>query len=112
MVYLSTLLISMFITMALILILRAAAVQLHAVLDLPDPRKVHTEPKPKVGGLAMAIGALAPVVLLADGGRFLSSVLIGSCVIIIFQAGGRPEGSGLEGKVRRPWWRSTASLRP
>ena len=51
---------------------------------MPDARKVHTEPVPKVGGLAMAIGALVPVVLVADGGRFVNSVLIGACVIVLF----------------------------
>ena len=84
MVFLSTLLISMFITMALIPILRMAAVRLHAGLDLPEPRKVHSAPVPKVGGLAMAVGALVPVILVADGGRFVNSVLIGACVIVLF----------------------------
>jgi UDP-GlcNAc:undecaprenyl-phosphate GlcNAc-1-phosphate transferase len=84
MVFLSTLLISMFITMALIPILRTAAVRLHAGLDIPDARKVHSEPKPKVGGLAMAIGALVPVIIMVDGGRFVNSVLIGACVIVLF----------------------------
>ena len=74
----------MFITMALVPILRMAAMRLHAGLDIPDTRKVHTEPVPKVGGLAMAIGALVPVVLVADGGRFVNSVLIGACVIVLF----------------------------
>jgi UDP-GlcNAc:undecaprenyl-phosphate GlcNAc-1-phosphate transferase len=74
----------MFITMALVPILRMAAVRLHAGLDVPDARKVHTEPVPKVGGLAMAIGALVPVVLVADGGRFVNSVLIGAGVIVLF----------------------------
>jgi UDP-GlcNAc:undecaprenyl-phosphate GlcNAc-1-phosphate transferase len=84
MVFLSTLLISMFITMALIPILRMAAVRLHAGLDVPDARKVHDHPVPKVGGLAMAVGALVPVILVADGGRFVNSVLIGACVIVLF----------------------------
>ena len=74
----------MFITMALVPILRMAAMRLHAGLDIPNTRKVHTEPVPKVGGLAMAIGALVPVVLAADGGRFVNSVLIGACVIVLF----------------------------
>jgi UDP-GlcNAc:undecaprenyl-phosphate GlcNAc-1-phosphate transferase len=32
----------------------------------------------------MAIGALVPVILMVDGGRFVNSVLIGSCVIVLF----------------------------
>ena len=84
MVFVSTLLISMFITMALIPILCMGSVRLHAGLDVPDARKVHTEPVPKVGGLAISIGALVPVVLVASGGRFFNSVMIGACVIVLF----------------------------
>jgi UDP-GlcNAc:undecaprenyl-phosphate GlcNAc-1-phosphate transferase len=84
MIFLSTLLISMFIAMALIPILRMAAVRLHAGLDLPNPRKVHDHPVPKVGGLAMAAGALLPVLLVADGGAFINSVLIGAWIIVVF----------------------------
>jgi UDP-GlcNAc:undecaprenyl-phosphate GlcNAc-1-phosphate transferase len=54
------------------------------VLDIPDNRKVHCVPVPKVGGLAMAVGALVPVVLVADGGRFVNSVLVGAGVIVLF----------------------------
>jgi UDP-GlcNAc:undecaprenyl-phosphate GlcNAc-1-phosphate transferase len=84
MVFLSTLLISMFITMALIPILRTAAVRLGCGLDMPEARKVHCAPVPKVGGLAMAVGALVPVLLVADGGRFVNAVLLGSLVLAAF----------------------------
>jgi UDP-GlcNAc:undecaprenyl-phosphate GlcNAc-1-phosphate transferase len=53
-------------------------------MDEPNPRKVHAHPVPKVGGLAMAVGALVPVILVADGGRFVNSVLIGAWVIVFF----------------------------
>ncbi len=75
MVFLSTLLISMFVTMALIPILRAAALRLHAAVDIPDARKVHDHPVPKVGGLAMAVAALVPIALLADGDRFVKKTV-------------------------------------
>jgi UDP-GlcNAc:undecaprenyl-phosphate GlcNAc-1-phosphate transferase len=58
--------------------------KLHAGLDEPNPRKVHEHPVPKVGGLAMAAGALLPVLLVADGGHFVNSVLIGAWVIVVF----------------------------
>ncbi len=74
----------MFITIALIPILRTAAVRLHAGLDVPNARKVHAAPIPKVGGLAMAIGALVPVILVVYGGRFVNAVLIGSFLIVCF----------------------------
>jgi UDP-GlcNAc:undecaprenyl-phosphate GlcNAc-1-phosphate transferase len=84
MVFLSTFLISMFITLALIPILRSAAVRVNCGLDLPDARKVHCTPIPKVGGLAMALGAAAPILLLADGGRFMASILVGALIILVF----------------------------
>ncbi len=74
----------MFITIALIPILRIVALRKECILDVPDCRKVHCTPIPKVGGLAMAVGALVPVILVADGGRFVNSVLIGACVIVLF----------------------------
>jgi hypothetical protein len=43
MLFLSILLIRLFITMSLIPVLRATAVRLHAEMDLPDPRKARTE---------------------------------------------------------------------
>ncbi len=84
MLYLSTLLIAMFITMALIPILRTAAVRLHAGLDEPEPRKVHASPVPKVGGLAIAAGALVPVLFVVDGGRLVNSVLLGAFILAVF----------------------------
>jgi UDP-GlcNAc:undecaprenyl-phosphate GlcNAc-1-phosphate transferase len=57
MILLSTLLLSIFVTMALIPVLRRFAVRLHA-MDVPDWRKVHSQPIPRTGGLAMAIGSL------------------------------------------------------
>jgi UDP-GlcNAc:undecaprenyl-phosphate GlcNAc-1-phosphate transferase len=84
MVLLSTLLISMFITMALIPILRTAAVRLQTGLDEPEPRKVHARPVPKVGGLAMAAGALIPAIFVVDGGRLVNSVLVGALVLVAF----------------------------
>jgi UDP-GlcNAc:undecaprenyl-phosphate GlcNAc-1-phosphate transferase len=49
--------IAMVVTMALIPPLARAAARLH-VLDDPDSRKVHSQPIPRVGGIAMVAGAL------------------------------------------------------
>jgi UDP-GlcNAc:undecaprenyl-phosphate GlcNAc-1-phosphate transferase len=84
MIFLSTLLISMFITMVLIPILRAAAERAGYGVDFPNPRKVHSAPIPKVGGVAMALGALVPVLFAADGGRFVNAVLIGAAIVAAF----------------------------
>ena len=62
MLFLSTLLISMFITMALIPILRMAAPSgCTRGWTCPMRARSTAAPMPKVGGLAMAVGALVPV---------------------------------------------------
>ncbi|HVN71333.1 MAG TPA: MraY family glycosyltransferase, partial [Desulfomonilia bacterium] len=82
MIYFSTLFISLFISMSLIPVLRQAAFKFGAV-DLPSERKVHLGPIPKIGGLAIALGSLAPVFLWAPRDRFVISLLIGSAVIVL-----------------------------
>ena len=82
MIFLSTLLISMFITMALIPIFRSIALRLNRSLDFPNPRKIHPAPMPRVGGIAMALGTLVPVALWIDGDPFINSVLIGAWILV------------------------------
>jgi UDP-GlcNAc:undecaprenyl-phosphate GlcNAc-1-phosphate transferase len=72
----------MFITMALIPIFRTLALKLN-IMDFPKERKVHPSPMPKLGGIAMALGILIPVVLWADGGRFMKAVLIGAGIVVV-----------------------------
>lgn len=83
MVYLSAFLLALFVTMALVPVLRRLAGVLGAV-DLPDPRKVHTQPMPRVGGLAMAAGALVPVLLWLECCPPFSWVLLGGGVVVGF----------------------------
>jgi UDP-GlcNAc:undecaprenyl-phosphate GlcNAc-1-phosphate transferase len=84
MIFLSTLLISMFITMALIPIFKSVALRLNSSLDFPNPRKIHPAPMPRVGGIAMALGTLVPVALWIDGDPFINSVLIGAWILVLF----------------------------
>jgi len=83
MLYFSTLLISFFITITLIPVLRRAALRLNA-MDIPNERKVHAMPIPKCGGLGMALGTMIPVVLLSGDNPQLASILSGSAIIVIF----------------------------
>jgi UDP-GlcNAc:undecaprenyl-phosphate GlcNAc-1-phosphate transferase len=53
-------------------------------VDLPNERKVHTRPIPKIGGLAMACGALIPILLWASMNGFGHALLAGSAVIVLF----------------------------
>jgi UDP-GlcNAc:undecaprenyl-phosphate GlcNAc-1-phosphate transferase len=82
MIFLSTLLLSVFITIALIPLCSRVAVRMQA-LDMPDPRKVHTVPVPRCGGVAMALGALGPIIFWAQMSPQLSAYLAG-CAILFF----------------------------
>jgi len=69
--------------MALIPIFKGLAVMMNAI-DFPNPRKVHTYPLPKIGGIAMALGTLVPVALSANGDRFTYAVIVGAWIVVIF----------------------------
>ena len=75
----------MFITIALIPIFRAIAVKKN-ILDVPNCRKVHRCPMPKVGGMAIAVGALVPVLffLVNQTDAFMRSVLMGAWIVVCF----------------------------
>ena len=54
------------------------------ILDIPDERKVHSAPIPRIGGTAMVLGAFLPIVLWAPLDQFVKSVLIGSGLVVLF----------------------------
>jgi len=82
MIFLSTLLLSVFITIALIPLCCRVAVRAHA-LDMPDARKVHPVPIPRCGGVAMALGAIVPVLFWAQMSTRLSAFLTGCAVLFV-----------------------------
>ena len=73
----------MFITMALVPPLMKAATRF-AFIDEPGERKVHDTPIPRIGGVAMVVGVLIPVMLWADHPPMVIAVLLGIAVILIF----------------------------
>jgi UDP-GlcNAc:undecaprenyl-phosphate/decaprenyl-phosphate GlcNAc-1-phosphate transferase len=83
MFYFSTTLISFLITIILIPIFKHVAIRIN-LMDIPDKRKVHTQPIPKCGGVAMAFGTLFPVLYLSIENKQISSILIGAVIIVIF----------------------------
>ena len=83
MILFSTFLLSTVITVLLIPILINLANKL-GLVDIPNSRKIHCDPIPRIGGIAMAIGAFLPIVLWAPMNRFVISLLIGSSVLVIF----------------------------
>jgi UDP-GlcNAc:undecaprenyl-phosphate/decaprenyl-phosphate GlcNAc-1-phosphate transferase len=89
MIYFPTLFLSMFITMALIPIFKTMAIRTN-IVDMPNARKVHDAPMPKVGGVAFAFGALVPILFFSrynPAGSYESfkwSVVIGAWIIVLF----------------------------
>jgi UDP-GlcNAc:undecaprenyl-phosphate GlcNAc-1-phosphate transferase len=77
--------IAMVVTMALIPPLARVAARLQ-VLDDPASRKVHSQPIPRVGGIAMVIGALLPLCLWLPMDRTLVAYLLAVIVLLMFGA--------------------------
>lgn len=83
MIYLSTLLLALFVTISLTPFFIKIAEKMK-VFDVPDERKVHTVPIPRVGGIAMAIGVFVAMLLWKDESGFLKAYIIGSAIIVFF----------------------------
>ena len=77
--------IAMVVTMALIPPLVRVAARLQ-VLDDPASRKVHTQPIPRVGGIAMVVGSLLPLCLWLPMDRTLVAYLLAVIVLLVFGA--------------------------
>lgn len=54
------------------------------LIDQPDARKVHAIPVPRCGGIGLAIGALAPLLIWGDRDPFLIGLLAGMAIILLF----------------------------
>lgn len=83
MLFLSTLLVALFITLSLIPVLKTVAAKIDAV-DLPDSRKVHEHPVPRIGGIAMAVAVILPVLLWAPMNTFGKGLVGGVALIVLF----------------------------
>lgn len=83
MIYLSTLLLSTLLTVALIPMFRWLAIRLN-IVDMPDARKVHATPIPRSGGVAMALGAFLPILFQVHADPFLRSLAIATVIIVAF----------------------------
>jgi UDP-GlcNAc:undecaprenyl-phosphate GlcNAc-1-phosphate transferase len=77
--------IAMMVTMALIPPLMRVAVRLQ-VLDDPIGRKVHTQPIPRVGGIAMGAGSLLPLCWWLPMDHPLVAYLLAALVLLVFGA--------------------------
>lgn len=82
-VYLIIAFMAMAICMAIIpLMMKYASVM--GMIDQPDPRKVHSFPIPRVGGVGIVIGALVPLLIWLPFDNLILSFLIGSFVLFSF----------------------------
>ena len=82
-IYLIVSLMAMAVSMAIIpLMMRLAPVI--GMVDMPDPRKVHLLPVPRVGGVGIVIGALLPLIIWLPFDNLTLSFLIGSLVLLVF----------------------------
>jgi len=80
MLYLFAFIVSLVITMLLIPLVMKWADKIGAI-DIPDARKVHTQAIPRVGGIAMVIGSVISILLLAELNQQLNAILVGFTVI-------------------------------
>lgn len=75
--------ITTFIVVALIVpFIKKVAIHVGA-LDIPNERKVHNKPMPRLGGLAMFLGFLFSYMLFGEPSSTMNSILIGSFIIVL-----------------------------
>lgn len=97
MTLLSSLLLSLILTIVLTPVFNHMAMRLN-LYDVPDARKIHTRPVPRIGGLAIAIGAFASIVLWAPLGDMLRAYLLGASILVV--VGLVDDWKGLDFKVK------------
>lgn len=81
--YLLIAMLAMAISMAIIPLMMRLAPML-GMIDVPDPRKVHKAPIPRVGGLGIVLGSLVPMLLWLPYTDLTISVFIGAIILLIF----------------------------
>lgn len=83
MTYLLAFLAALVISMAMIPLMVRLAPHL-GMMDVPDKRKVHATPVPRVGGIGIVIGTLIPVALWIPLDDVTQAYLFGALVLLVF----------------------------
>ena len=81
MLFLTTLLTSIIITIVVMPYFRELSVRIQA-LDKPGERKVHEHVMPRCGGMAMASGTCVPILLWLPKTYFVKGLLVGGLILI------------------------------
>ena len=71
------------VSMLVIPLVRRVAPRL-GLVDMPDPRKVHTVPIPRVGGWGITLGTLLPLILALRPDPLVQSFFIGCAILFAF----------------------------
>jgi len=84
MIFLSTLLLALLITIAMTPTLSLLAIHFKVAVDLPGERKVHTRPVPRIGGIAMTVGAFVPLLYWLHADHFVIAYLAAATILVAF----------------------------
>jgi UDP-GlcNAc:undecaprenyl-phosphate/decaprenyl-phosphate GlcNAc-1-phosphate transferase len=82
MIYFSALLVAILITISLMPVLVKVALRL-GIVDVPDARKVHSVPIPRIGGVAIALGSFLPFLLWQEVSALIIAWFAGASLLII-----------------------------
>ncbi len=74
---------AMAVSMVLIPLMSRLAPRL-GLIDMPDHRKVHATPIPRVGGIGLVVGSLIPIMMLLEPSRLSQSYVYGGSVLFLF----------------------------
>ncbi|HHJ18782.1 MAG TPA: undecaprenyl/decaprenyl-phosphate alpha-N-acetylglucosaminyl 1-phosphate transferase [Gammaproteobacteria bacterium] len=83
MTYLAGFVVSMLLTMVLTPIVRSLGYRFN-MIDIPDSRKVHADPVPRIGGIAIVLGAITPLLIWLPVSDTLLGYMVGAFIIIFF----------------------------
>ncbi|NTV82893.1 MAG: undecaprenyl/decaprenyl-phosphate alpha-N-acetylglucosaminyl 1-phosphate transferase [Bacteroidales bacterium] len=77
-----TLILSLLLTIVLIPLILRVAVK-YELYDIPDERRVHVKPIPRIGGIAMAIGVFISILLYGPLDTSMRAYLAGALIIVV-----------------------------
>jgi len=78
-----SILVSFYVTVIIIPVLRRLAAN-KKLLDIPDDRKIHKIPVPRIGGIGIVMGSMVPVILWVPMTNEFKAFLIGTAILFVF----------------------------